>query len=156
MTVRTPISSRHAGLPAWALGVTVFFLLVGGVYLASNLSGTNPALAGGAPPASAPASGGVNAAEALAIIKTAQCQACHGQNFEGAVGPTLHGIAEGPVVEALKPVAQEHPDNWIHLWIAGTDPAVADIDRKGMPKFGEGTLTDDQIDTIVAYLKTLQ
>ncbi len=154
MTVHTPISSRTGRLPAWAAGVTVFFLLVGGVYFASNLSGTNPALA--VPQPSAAASGGVNPAAALALIKKAQCQACHGQNFEGAIGPTLHGLQEGPVVAALKPVAQDHPDDWIHLWIAGTDPAVKDIDRKGMPAFGTGTLTDDEIETIVAYLKTLQ
>jgi mono/diheme cytochrome c family protein len=155
MTVHTPIASRTRRLPAWAAGLTVFFLLVGAVYFTANLSGDNPALAGGAPPSAAP-SGGVDVAAALAIIQKAQCQACHGQDLTGAIGPTLHGIAEGPVVEALKPVAEEHPDDWIHLWIAGTDPAVADIDRKGMPVFGQGTLTDDEIDTVVAYLKTLK
>jgi mono/diheme cytochrome c family protein len=154
MTVHTPISSHSNRLPAWAAGVTVFFLLVGGVYFASNLSGTNPALA--VPQPSAAASGAVNTGAALALIKKAQCQACHGQNFEGAIGPSLHGLSEGPLVAELKPVAAEHPDDWIHLWIDGTDPAVADIDRKGMPAFGSGTLTADEIDTVVAYLKTLQ
>jgi len=157
MTIHTPIPSRTRGLPAWALWLTVFLLLVGGVYFASNLTGTNPAVARGPQGSAAPSgSGAVDSTVALAIIKKAQCQACHGQNFEGAVGPDLHGIADGPVTADLKPVAQEHPDNWIHLWIAGTDPAVADIDRKGMPVFGQGTLTDDEIDTVVAYLKTLK
>ena len=45
MTVHTPIESRDSGIPAWAIGITVFVLLVGGVYLASNLSGENPAFA---------------------------------------------------------------------------------------------------------------
>ena len=157
MTVHTPIPSRTGGLPAWAAWLTILLLLVGGVYLASNLSGTNPAVAGGPQGSAAPsASGGVNQAAALAVIKKAGCQACHGQSFEGGIGPDLHGIANGPVTEDLKPVAEDNPDNWIHLWVAGTDAAVADIDRKGMPKFGEGTLTDAEIDTVVAYLKTLQ
>ncbi|HET7636898.1 MAG TPA: cytochrome c [Candidatus Limnocylindria bacterium] len=156
MTVRTPIATRSSRLPAWAVWLTVFFLLVGGVYFASNVNGTNPALAGGPQPSASAAPGGVDVAAAMALVKKAQCQACHGANWEGAVGPSLIGIAEGPKTPDLQPVAQEHPDNWLHLWIAGTDPAVANINRKSMPKFGEGTLTDAEIDTIVAYLKTLK
>ena len=156
MTVHTPIPSRTRGLPAWATWLTVLLLLVGAVYLVSNLSGTNPTVARGPQDSAAPSgSGAVNEAVALAIIKKAGCQACHGQNFEGAIGPDLHGIGEGPATPDLEPVANDHPDNWIHLWIAGKDPAVADIDRKGMPVFGD-QLSDSEIDTIVAYLKTLQ
>ncbi len=157
MTVHTPIPSRNRGLPAWAVWLTVLLVLVGGVYFASNLSGTNPTVAIGPQKSAAPSgSGAVNEAVALAIIKKAACQACHGQNFEGGVGPDLHGIAKGPVIAGLKPLAAANPDTWIHLWISGTDPEVKAIDRKGMPVFGEGTLTDAEIDTVVAYLKTLQ
>jgi mono/diheme cytochrome c family protein len=156
MTVHTPIPSRTRGLPAWATWLTVLLLLVGGVYLVSNLDGTNPIVARGPQDSAAPSgSGVVSEAVALAIVKKAGCQACHGQSFEGGVGPDLHGIADGPATADLKPVADEHPDNWIHLWIEGTDPAVADIDRKGMPAFGD-QLSADEIDTVVAYLKTLQ
>jgi mono/diheme cytochrome c family protein len=156
MTVHTPIPSRTRGLPAWATWLTVLLLLVGAVYLVSNLSGTNPSVARGPQTSAAPSgSGAVNASVALALIKTAGCQACHGQNFEGGIGPDLHGIAAGPVTADLKPVADANPDTWIHLWIAGKDPAVASIDRKGMPVFGD-QLSDSEIDTIVAYLKTLQ
>ena len=42
MTVHTPIETRPGGLPPWAVGLTVFVFLVGGVYLASNLAGQNP------------------------------------------------------------------------------------------------------------------
>jgi mono/diheme cytochrome c family protein len=156
MTVHTPIPSRTRGLPAWATWLTVLLLLVGGVYLVSNLDGTNPIVARGPQDSAAPSgSGVVSEAVALAIVKKAGCQACHGQSFEGGIGPDLHGIADGPVTADLKPVADEHPDNWIHLWIEGKDPAVADIDRKGMPAFGD-QLSADEIDTVVAYLKTLQ
>ncbi len=56
MTVHTPIEARSGGLPPWAIGLTVFVFLVGGVYLASNLVGQNPALA--IPGASAPVASG--------------------------------------------------------------------------------------------------
>ena len=53
MTVHTPIETALGGLPPWAIGLTVFVFLVGGVYLASNLVGENPPFA--IPGASAPA-----------------------------------------------------------------------------------------------------
>jgi mono/diheme cytochrome c family protein len=158
MTVRTPIDVRRAGLPAWALWLTVFFLLVGGVYAASNLSGENPALVGALPSASA--SGGVDSGAALALIGQAGCQACHGQDLKGqAAFPNLHGVAAGPKSANLKDLAAAEPDTWMNIWIAGLDPRVSDAAfRKGMPAFGAAphNFTDAQIATIVAYLKTLQ
>jgi mono/diheme cytochrome c family protein len=156
VTIQTPIEARSGRVPAWAAIVTVFVLLVGGVYLASNLAGENPALAVPGPSGSgAPsASGGVVAGAALAIIKTAGCQACHGQDFGGGIGPDLHGIAKGPVTPDLKKLGTDHPNDWIQLWIAGTDPAVKSIGRKGMPVFGD-QLSPEQITTIAEYLKTL-
>ncbi len=156
MTVHTPIPSRTRGLPAWATGLTVFLLLVGAVYLATNLSGTNPAVARPGESAAPSGSGTVNPGVALALVKKAGCQACHGQQWEGGIGPNLVGIADGPKTPDLKQLATDHPDDWIQLWVAGTDPAVASIDRKSMPKFGEGSLTAAEIDTVVAYLKTLK
>ena len=156
MSVHTPIEARSGRIPAWAAILTVFVLLVGGFYLASNLSGENPALAGPLPSGSGSpgASGGVDSGAALAIIKKANCQACHGQDFSGGLGPDLHGVGKGPVTPDLKKLGTDHPDDWIQLWIAGTDPAVKSIDRKGMPVFG-GTLSPEQINTIAEYLKTL-
>ncbi len=77
MTVHTPIEARSGRVPAWAAILTVFVLLVGGVYLASNLTGENPALAVPGPSGSGgpSASGAVNSGAALAIIKKANCQA---------------------------------------------------------------------------------
>jgi mono/diheme cytochrome c family protein len=155
MTVRTPIESRSRGVPSWALGITAFVFLVGGVYFAGNLSGENP------PIVAAPSGTGGPTLEQQArqIIAKAipQCTVCHGDNLAGGVtnAPTLIGIAEGPVMENLQQLAADHPDDWINLWIDGTGPEVAGIDRQGMPAFGD-QLTADEIATLADYLKTLQ
>lgn len=150
MTVKTPIESRSRALPVWAVVFTVLVLLLGAADLAGNLAGENPAIGG---------SGGVDiAAKAQAIITSAGCQACHGSDLTGNIGPDLHTVSSGPVVANLQDLAAAHPDDWANLWIAGTDPAVAGIDRGGMPIFGGPpyNLTADQITTVVDYLKSLQ
>jgi mono/diheme cytochrome c family protein len=152
MTVHTPIETRSGTVPPWAIGITVLIFLVGGVYLAGNLSGENPPI-GGVPSASGSPGGGANA---QALISQAGCQACHGQDLTGGIGPDLHGVAEGPVSENLQDLAAEHPDDWANIWIAGTDPEVSDPQmRMGMPPFGE-QLSPEEIATIVDYLKTLE
>jgi mono/diheme cytochrome c family protein len=158
MTIHTPIETRGSGIPAWVIGLTVFVLLVGGVYLASNLAGENPAFA--IPGASAPApegSGGADPAVGEQPIGsvTPACTACHGADRSGSGNfPSLHGVNDGPVSQNLQQLATDHPDDWIHLWIDGTTPETEGIDRGGMPAFGE-QLSPDQIDSIVAYLKSL-
>lgn len=154
MTVHTPIESSR-GIPGWALGLTVFVLLVGGVYFAGNLSGENPPIV--AQPS--PSGGGGGGQQALAIITEAQCQACHGQDLAGSGAfPSLHDIENGPVSENLQDFAAEHPDDWAEIWIAGTDPAVSDPGmRGGMPAFAAPPyeLTPEEIATVVEYLKSL-
>jgi len=157
VTPFAPIPTRP-GLPRWALGLTVFVLLVGGVYVGSNLSGTNPAIAGG--PSASPGAGGGSAA-ALALINQAGCKACHGPDLSGVppTFPDLHGLQNGPTVDNLKQLGQQHPKDWMNIWIAGTDPSVSDpAMRKAMPAFGGPpyNLTPQQIDTIVKYLLTLK
>lgn len=155
MTVHTPIESRRGGLPPWAAVLTVFVFLVGGVYLVTNLAGENPAYAPPGQSRGPVASGGADGTEALAIIEPAGCQACHGTDLGGqGQFPSLHNVAEGPTSENLQDLAAEHPDDWIALWIAGTDEAVQGIDRGGMPVFGE-QLSPEEIETIVTYLKSL-
>jgi mono/diheme cytochrome c family protein len=155
MTVHTPIETRGPGVPGWAIGVTVFVLLVGGVYLASNLAGENPpfAIPGSTPPP--PVGSGVAdpaLGEALVNQVTPPCSSCHGEDFSGTGNfPSLLGLAEGPVSENLQDLAAEHPDTWIALWIDGTTPETEGIDRLGMPAFGE-QLEPHEIDSIVAYL----
>ena len=156
MTVHTPIESRSRGLPPWAIGLTVFVFLVGGVYLLSNLAGENPAFA--IPGASAPvASGGGGADPAVgeALVAEAQCAACHGPDLGGGgTFPSLLGVADGPISENLQDLGAEHPDDWIALWIDGTVPETEGLDRGGMPAFGD-QLSPEQIDSIVAYLLSL-
>jgi mono/diheme cytochrome c family protein len=150
MTVHTPIESRTRGIPRWALAVTGVMLLAGAVFFATNLSGTNPPIAGGS---AEPSSGG--GPNAVSIIKAAGCQSCHGPDLAGqGPFPSLHGVKDGPVSENLQQLGTDHPEDWANLWIAGTDPIVADIDRGGMPAFG-GQLSPEEIATVVEYLKTL-
>jgi mono/diheme cytochrome c family protein len=155
MTVHTPIETRSSGLPRWAILLTLFIFLVGGVYLAANLVGENPPLAipGGS---AAPADGSPDAAvgEALLAQAAPQCSSCHGPDLSGSGAfPSLHGVADGPVSENLQDFGDEYPDNWAQLWIAGA-PETEGIDRMGMPAFGE-QFSPQQLDSIVAYLKTL-
>ena len=156
MAVQTPIETR-SGLPAWALGVTVFLFLVGGVYAATNLVGENPAaqIPGASVGPGLGPSGAPDPAVGEALVAQAGCQACHGQNWEGNVGPTLIGVADaGPSSENLQDLAAEHPEDWMHLWIDGTGPEVEGIDRGGMPQFGT-QFDPAQIEAIVAFIKTL-
>ena len=152
----TPIEARDRGLPAWALGLTVFLFLVGGVYFLSNLAGENPAFA--IPGASAPVagpSGEPDPAVGAALVDQAGCAGCHGQDLAGqGAFPSLLGVSEGPVSENLQDLGAEHPDDWAALWIHGLKPEVEGIDRMGMPAFGE-SLSEQQIDAIVAYLRGL-
>jgi mono/diheme cytochrome c family protein len=157
MTVHTPIETRESGIPAWAIGLTVFVLLVGGVYLASNLSGENPPFAvPGVTPSAPVGSAGADPAlgEALISQVAPPCTACHGEDLSGGVGPSLLGVSDGPVSENLQDLAAEHPDDWINFWIDGTTPETDGLDRMGMPAFGE-QLSPQEIDSIVAYLRGL-
>lgn len=151
MTVHTPIESRTRGIPGWALALTGVMFLAGAVFFATNLSGSNPPIIGGPEPSG----GGLNA---QAIIKTAGCQNCHGPDLAGSGSfPSLHGVKDGPTSENLQQLGTDHPEDWADLWIGGTDPAVAGIDRGGMPAFaGPPTnLSPEEIAAVVEYLKTL-
>jgi mono/diheme cytochrome c family protein len=151
MTVQTPIESRSSGIPRWALLLTLLVLLVGGVYLAGNLVGENPPLA--IPGESAQAQPGGPNGEALMGRATPQCSACHGADYSGGVGPSLHGVESGPVSENLQDFAAEHPEDWAQLWIAG-GPETEGLDRFGMPAFGE-QFSPEELDAIVEYLASL-
>ena len=155
MTVHTPIDTRSSGLPRWATLLTLFVFLVGGVYLAANLSGENPPVA--IPGASAVAADGSPdpaVGEALIAQASPACTSCHGADLTGSGNfPSLHGVADGAVSENLQALAAEYPDTWAQLWIAGA-PETDGIDRMGMPEFGD-QFSAAQLDSIVAYLKTL-
>jgi mono/diheme cytochrome c family protein len=157
MTVHTPIESRGSGIPAWAIGIIVFVFLVGGVYLASNLSGENPPFAvPGSTPLVPSGSAGPDPALGEALIRQVSppCTACHGDDLSGGVGPSLLNVADGPTSENLQDLGAEHPEDWINFWIDGTTPETEGIERMGMPAFGE-QLDPHEIDSIVAYLRGL-
>jgi len=152
-----------------AFGATV--ALLGVVSLAFTLEGTNPDLVGagpsgppasGPPPSGPPPSGpppSAGTADAATLIERAACQACHGSDLSGqGIFPSLHGIAAGPQSDNLQQLAADFPDTWPNLWIDGSGPEVAGLDRGGMPVFGgpDGVLTPDEIATIVEYLLTLE
>jgi mono/diheme cytochrome c family protein len=150
-----PVETGQARIPGWLVAVGAGVLLLGVASLAFNLEGTNPDLIGPGP-TGAPSGG---PGPALALIEEAGCQACHGDDLAGnATFPSLHGVASGPVSENLEQLGADHPDDWANLWIDGSVPEVAGIDRLGMPVFGgpEGQLTTEEIATIVDYLKTLE
>jgi mono/diheme cytochrome c family protein len=157
MALHTPIGSSNRGVPLWAIWLIVVALLVGGVYVLSNLAGENPTVArpneSGAPVAS-----GGGAGEAQALIQQAACQGCHGSDWSGGVGPALTDIASGPQSPNLAALAEAHPNDWPNVWIAGVDPSISDPAlRGGMPAFGGPPyeFSDEQIQSIVDYLKGL-
>jgi mono/diheme cytochrome c family protein len=159
MTVHTPIETRSGGVPPWAIVLTLLVLLVGGVYLVSNLAGENPPFAipgaSEAPPTDGPAGPDPAVGQGLVNQAQPQCTACHGADLTGGVGPTLHDVESGPVSENLQDLAAEYPDEWVALWIAGEAGGPTDgIDRMGMPAYAD-QFSPEQIESIVAYLQTL-
>jgi len=176
MSGPSPIETGHQPIPRWMLVVGAALVLLAVVSLSFNLEGTNPDLVGagpsgppasgpppsgpppsGPPPSGPPPTGGTD--DAMALIERAGCQACHGPDLAGQGNfPSLHGIANGPTSENLQQLAADSPDTWPNLWIDGSGPEVAGLDRGGMPVFGgsDGILTPDEIATIVEYLLTLE
>jgi len=161
MTAPPPVETGTERIPLWMVGFGATVLLLGVVSLGFNLEGTNPDLVGpgpSGPPASGPPPSG-GTADAVTLIERSQCQACHGADLSGqGIFPSLHGIAAGPTSENLQQLGEDFPDTWPNLWIDGSGPEVAGLDRGGMPVFGgpEGSLTPDEIATIVEYLLTLE
>lgn len=179
-----PVETGNEPIPRWIFGVGAAVVLVGVIALGGSLEGTNPDLVGPGPsqpaaPSEAPPSGepppsgaqpsgpppsgpppsGAPSGDAVALIEQAGCQACHGEDLSGQGSfPSLHGIAAGPKSENLQDLGAANPDTWPNLWIDGSGPEVAGLDRGGMPVFGgpDGQLTTDEIATIVDYLLTLE
>jgi mono/diheme cytochrome c family protein len=158
MTIQTPIESRGARIPLWAIVLTVLVLAVAGVFVVTNLVGENPPV--GIPGASSGPAGSAapDPAVGQALTETAvpACASCHGADLGGSGSfPSLHGVADGPVSENLQDLAAEYPDDWAELWIAGEPGGPTDgIDRGGMPAFAD-QFSPEQIASIVAYLETL-
>ena len=142
-----PVETGRQPVPGWLLGLMGVVLVVGLGYLAVDVGRSGPS--------DQPSGSGGPTAQAL--LGRAGCQGCHGTDLSGqGIFPSLHGIASGPKSENLQQLATDHPDDWPNLWIDGTGPEVAGLQRNAMPVFGNGVLTPDEIATIVDYLKTLE
>lgn len=162
-----PVETGHEPIPRWMVGVGASVVLIGVVSLSGGLEGTNPDLVGPGPSEPAPPSAAPSGepppseppTDAVALIEQAGCQQCHGEDLSGQGSfPSLIGMADGPKSENLQDLGADHPDTWANLWIDGTGPEVAALDRGGMPEFGgpDGQLTTDEIAIIVEFLLTLE
>lgn len=103
-------------------------------------SPTTPAKAAGTP--AAPPAGGGNATQGAALYKT-NCVACHGANGEGGIGTALRNSA----------YIKSAGDTAIFETIANGRPGTA------MPAWSKakgGALSDQDINDIIAFLKTMQ
>lgn len=164
-----PVETGREPIPRWMVVLGAAVVFVGVASLSFNLEGTNPDLVGvqpsgppasgppasGPPPSGPPPSGGT--VDAAALIERAGCEACHGPDLAGqGQFPSLHGIVDGPKSENLQQLGTDFPDTWANLWIDGSGSEVAGLDRGGMPVFGGGILTSDEIAIIVEYLLTLE
>jgi cytochrome c550 len=84
-------------------------------------------------PAGGQAAQGVSAEVGKGL--SGQCIACHGADFKGGIGPSLHGV-----VDKLKPEGVKE---------------VLSKGRNSMPALG-ASWNDDQKDSMVEFLKTLK
>lgn len=93
---------------------------------------------------------GQTQSEGERLFNSQGCVACHGPGGAGAMGPTLAGVyldqvrlADGSTV-----VADE-----AYLRLAITDPGAQQVD--GYPEMPANNLTAEQVQAIVAWIKTL-
>ncbi|WP_342664299.1 cytochrome c [Aneurinibacillus terranovensis] len=93
--------------------------------------------AGAAAPAggTAAAGGAVSVAAGQDLVNQNGCMGCHGQDLKGGAGPNLHGV-----VDRLKPEGVKE---------------VLTKGRNSMPPLA-ASWTDQQKDSVVAYLKSLK
>ncbi len=100
--------------------------------IATPAPGTNP------PTSASPGAGASAGAAAGVVIFASKCDACHPKGNAG-VGPALHG----PEFTA------RYPD----------DAALSALIRKGrggMPAFSTSSLSDNDLDSVIAYLRSLK
>lgn len=97
-------------------------------------------------------------AEGLAILRTQGCNACHTSDGSKLVGPSYLGLwGEQVVVEqdgqdVTLTVDREYIKNSIY----NPNLQITKGYQKGLMQSYEGMVTEDQIDKIIEYLKTLE
>ena len=103
------------------------------------------------PPARAASSAGAG----LAVMKSKQCLICHTTTGQPLVGPSYKGIYGKKVTVMVKGRPEVKTVNEKYLKFMITNPGVWVVKgyQADMPKI---RLTDEQVDDIIAYIKTLK
>jgi len=91
------------------------------------------------------------AQEGRAIANASGCASCHGKNGQGVTAPSWQGIylERIPLESGVLALADED-----YLYRSITDPG-ADIVRDWTIKMPKNNLDDDQVASIIAYIKEL-
>ncbi len=92
------------------------------------------------------------AAEGRAIALDKGCAACHGDNGEGGVGPAWVGLAGSDVELADGSVVRANRE-YLRLAIVEPESQILAGVTIAMPKT---SLTDDEVDALIAYIEELR
>ena len=136
----TSMSSRRSKNPIRAVAPTLLALVV------AALSGAALAGCGGSDVDLPPL-----ASEGRDIVRSRGCAACHGRNGAGGVGPSWVGLY-GATEELESGESVVVDDAYIRRSIADPSADVVAGYRITMP---ENTLTDTEIDAVIAYIEVL-
>jgi cytochrome c oxidase subunit 2 len=104
--------------------------------------------------ATQPPAGGNGDAEAGRQIAAAQCFSCHTTDGSRSVGPTWQGLYGSEVtLESGETVTAD--EEYLHESIVNPGAKVVQGYPAVMPSF-EGSLSEEQIANIIAYIRTLE
>ena len=96
-----------------------------------------------------------HASEGLALLKSKGCLRCHTTNGKPLVGPSYKGIygKKETVMVNGKPVVKTVDEKYLKFMITNPDVWVVKGYKPVMPKT---PLTDEEVDAMIAYIKTLK
>lgn len=119
-----------------------------------NGGAATPTPAATQPAATQPPSNGDGDPEAGRQIAGTQCVACHSFDGTASVGPTWQGLYGSEItLESGETVVAD--DEYIRESIVDPNAKIHQGFQPVMPSF-EGTLTDEQITNIIAFIRTLE
>jgi cytochrome c oxidase subunit 2 len=106
---------------------------------------------------SAPIAEATPGAEGLAIMRTQGCNACHSTDGTKIVGPSYLNLYDSKVVVERdgKEVTVTADDDYIRRSIYEPNADIVKGYPRGLMQSYKSTLTDDDINKIIEYLKTL-
>lgn len=96
-------------------------------------------------------------ADGYLLLRNTGCIACHSLDGTKLVGPSLRGIfgKDRVVTEGGKQVTVKADENYIHTSITDPDQQVVTGFSKGLMKSYKTVLKEEDIKTIIDYMKTL-